>query len=146
MDPEEPVPSRGDQLMLTDLTPEAIQAVVEQAATSSLLVIDIRQLGGAMAVDGPTHGVLSSLDAGYVVFGVGMVMAPELVPAIDASLDGLFDALAPWATGRTYANFVDRGRTNRPSPFGPEVTKRLAAVKAVVDPDGLLRGTHELVV
>jgi len=51
-DPEEPGPSRGDGLLLKELTPDVVRAVAGIAADASLSalgVVELRQLGGALA-------------------------------------------------------------------------------------------------
>ena len=49
-----------------------------------LLSLEIRHLGGALAVAAPGNGALASLDAGFAVFAVGIAMTPELGAAVAA--------------------------------------------------------------
>jgi hypothetical protein len=72
MDPEHPVPGAGDGGMLSDLTAEAIDAVVETVVGSPLLTFELRHLGGALAVAAPEHGALASLEGRFVYFGAGI--------------------------------------------------------------------------
>ena len=54
MDPVDPMGVRQHSEMLGDLSPEAIQTLVEVAGAGSgspLIVLEIRQLGGALARD-----------------------------------------------------------------------------------------------
>ena len=68
-------------------------------------------------------------------------MAPEMAPAIDAHLDLVVSAMAPWSTGRDYLNLADR--PSDASAAFPEATyRRLRDVKARVDPDDLFRSSH----
>src|SRR4051794_24803885 len=53
MDPEQPVPARGDGMVLDRLTPAAIDALVDAVGPGSgspLLMVELRQLGGAVGV------------------------------------------------------------------------------------------------
>src|SRR5262249_31004135 len=59
MDPEHPVPGAGDGGMLCDLTPEAIEAIVDTVPGSPLLSVEVRHLGGALAQPSPEHGALA---------------------------------------------------------------------------------------
>ena len=60
MDPDFPLPYAGDGILLSDLTPAAIDRMVETFVGSPLLHWEARHLGGAAAVRSPEHGVLDS--------------------------------------------------------------------------------------
>jgi hypothetical protein len=67
MDPEHPVPARGDGALLRALPPEAIDVLVRTtgAATSSPLVsLEVRQLGGELWRARPGNGAFAAVDAG----------------------------------------------------------------------------------
>ena len=74
-----PVPGVGDRLFLERLPDEAIGAFV-QNAVAPLISLEIRQLGGAMASSAQHHGAVGTLDAGYVMFAVGMAPNPRSPP------------------------------------------------------------------
>src|SRR5205823_5583506 len=59
MDPEFPVPGAGEGMLLEELDPEAIDALVDSAVGSSLLSVEVRHLGGAVGRPSPLHGALS---------------------------------------------------------------------------------------
>jgi FAD/FMN-containing dehydrogenase len=53
---------------------------------------------------------------------------------------GFRDALAPYATGGVYLNFIgDEGEDRIRAAFGEEKYSRLAAIKAKYDPDNVFR-------
>ncbi|HEY8501094.1 MAG TPA: FAD-binding oxidoreductase, partial [Solirubrobacterales bacterium] len=111
MDPEQPVPGFGHHRVLRELPDEAIDAFVGVAGPESgspLLLTELRQLGGALGRPDPNGGALSHLDANWVMFGVGMVMSPEMGEAVDAGLDRIHEAMEPWAADGGYFNFADR--------------------------------------
>src|SRR5439155_20743576 len=110
MDPEDPVPFAMSGQMLDELPAAAINAIVEAAGPDSgspLLSLELRLLGGALAQASPNAGALASLDHAFLTLGVGMVMDPDMAPAINSQLDLISNALDPWDSGVTYANFID---------------------------------------
>ena len=71
-------------------------------------------------------------------------MTPEepLTSAVQAHLAKLSDALAPYACGR-YLNFVEESYDLR-EVYGEEGFRRLQAVKAEYDPDGVFHANHPI--
>ncbi|HET7121468.1 MAG TPA: FAD-binding oxidoreductase [Solirubrobacterales bacterium] len=144
MDPENPVPGLGHHRVLRELPDEAIDAFVAAAGPESgspLLLTELRHIGGALGRPDPDGGALSHLDAGWVMFGVGMVMNQEMGEAVDAGLDRVDAAMEPWAAEGGYFNFADRP-CDTDAILPPEVCARLADVKRKWDPDGRLFGNH----
>jgi len=63
--------------MLGALTPEAVDAFVAAAGPgsgSTLVMAELRQLGGALARTPVEHGALPGLEADKVLFSVGMAV------------------------------------------------------------------------
>jgi hypothetical protein len=63
MDPEDPVPALDDHMLLGPLSPEAVEGFVVAAGPdsgSSLVVAELRQIGGAMSREAPGGGALSA--------------------------------------------------------------------------------------
>jgi hypothetical protein len=120
-----------------------VDTVVELAIGSPLVSLEIRHLGGALAETKPEHGAPSSLDVPYLVFGVGMAMSPEMGAAVDAHIDRVHEALAPWKASRTSLNF--RERASEPAAFfAPEIERRLHEVKARYDAADVIRANHSI--
>ena len=145
-DPEHPVPGLGEGVLLDDLTPEAIDALAATAGPGSdspLLSVEVRHMGGALAKASPEHGALGSIDAGFVFFGVGVPMTAELGAAVEAHLDRLLDALAPWRAERSYFNFAERSTDGR-GLFAEQAYARLRRIKQAVDPLELIRSNHPI--
>jgi FAD binding domain len=145
MDPPEPVPSAGDGMLLDDFPPQAIAAVVEAAGPgtdSPLVSLEIRHLEGAVDTAAPEHGAFAAVDAPYLLFAVGTVMAPQAKQAVELRLDRVGSALAPWDGGRllTFAERPDgTGRL-----FPDDVERRLREVKAAYDPEDVIQANHEI--
>jgi FAD binding domain len=144
MDPENPVPGVGEGMPVADLTDEAIDAFVSVAGPDSgspLLLSEVRHLGGALGRPAADGGALSHLDAGYVMYSVGMPMTPELGEAIPARLKKIEEAMSPWRGLGRYFNFTE-GPCDLDAILPPEVCTRLAEVKRKWDPDGRIVANH----
>ncbi|HEY0631894.1 MAG TPA: FAD-binding oxidoreductase [Thermoleophilaceae bacterium] len=143
-DPETPVPGVSDTSLVDDLPQAAIDTFVAKAGPgsgSSLLAAELRQMGGAFARSGEGHGALSHIDAGYVAFGVGMTMNEQMTAAVERDSAELIDAMRPYGHGRSYSNFAERA-VDASSFYAEETYRRLRAIRARVDPDGLMRANH----
>ncbi len=115
MDPENPVPAVGEGMTIRELPDEAIEAFVSVAGPDSgspLLLSELRHLGGALSRPAENGGALSHLDAGFVMYSVGMPMTPELAEAIPAHLKRTEEAMSLWAAGGGYLQ-LRRGALRR---------------------------------
>ncbi len=143
-DPEQPTPGMTNQTTLRELTADTVDALVEAAGPGSgspLLMAAVRHLGGALASAPENAGVLGSLDGEYVLYGVGVPMAPEMAGPIDAHLDRVIEAVRPWSSGRDYLNLADRPG-DASNAFSADVYTRLREVKAERDPQDLFQSNH----
>ena len=145
-DPENPMPELSEHRLLGDLPPEAVDAFLAVAGPgsgSTLLLAEIRHLGGALGVAAPGHGALAKLDAGYLLFGLGPAFSPEMIAGLREALPRFKAAMAPWDAGTGYLNFEETAVDSR--SFYDEVThRRLARVKAQVDPRNMFRANHQI--
>ncbi|MEJ3406138.1 FAD-binding oxidoreductase [Rathayibacter sp. YIM 133350] len=143
MDPDAPVPSAGNGLMLAELDAAAIDAFVAATASDpALMMAEIRHLGGAAGRPAAGGGVVSHFAAPYLVFSGGMVMGPEMAQAIHAGLARLAEALRPWTAAGMYQNFAEADCA--PEAIWGEDLDRLRAIKVVYDPQNLIRANHEV--
>ncbi|HEX2126752.1 MAG TPA: FAD-binding oxidoreductase [Thermoleophilaceae bacterium] len=145
MDPPEPVPGRGDGMLLDDLPEAAIDALVATAgpATDSPLAsVEIRHLGGAVERPGADRGALGAIAAPYLLFATGPTMTPEMMAAVTRRVDDVQSALASWDGGRL-PTFTDR-------PADPErmftdgAYGRLREIKTRYDSGNLIQANHEI--
>ena len=146
MDPEHPVPGIGGSVLLRELPERAVDAFVDAVGPESgspLLLAELRQLGGALAVPAADAGALPCIDAAFVLNTVGSPLDPSEVAPINEHLDLVGDAMAGWATGGAYLNFTDRP-VDGTALFPADVCRRLAEVKQRCDPDGLMRANYVL--
>ncbi len=141
MDPEGPLPYSGEGILLTDLTPAAIDGMVEAFVGSPLLHVEVRQLGGAAAVHSPDHGVLDAIDQPFIAFTFGLAPDAAAVAAVDHHVRLLFGMLAPCDSGRRYLNMAESQMDPR-SIYPVESYERLRRAKAHYDPKNVFLANH----
>ena len=119
MDPVDPVPYMSGHALVGELPEQAIDelvAVTGPGSNSPLVSFEVRHGGGALAREAPGGGALASLPGEYMAFAVGAVMAPEMVPPLEAALERLGEALTPYDCGR-YARSPNRPEDVRDGMF-----------------------------
>jgi FAD/FMN-containing dehydrogenase len=146
MDPPQPVPFAGDGMLLSELPADTVDALVGIAGAGSgspLLSVEVRHLGGALANASASNGALSSIDAGFALYAVGIAMDADMKAAVQAHATKVQDALAAWGAGRSFMNFTERSAD--PGELLDAATyARLRSVKAEYDPDNVIRGNHSI--
>ena len=143
MDPPTPVPAKSASGVFDELTPEAVDAIVEQCTTAKSLVVAYITLGGGAQDRKLADGARTSLDAPYVFFAAG-IAPPPLAEATAAEMAAVQAALAPHLADREYQNFAE-GKVDPARFFGAETYDRLKAIKGQVDPHGRIRANHDIV-
>jgi FAD binding domain len=146
MDPEDPVAAVTDDRLLSGLPPEAVEAFVRAAgpeSDSTLMIAELRQLGGALARVPERHGVLPVLEGNFLLFACAIPNGTGTAVAGRVHCERLTAALDPWSSRRRYQNFAEQP-LDPECFFRPEVRNRLAAIKASVDPDGLFQANHPI--
>jgi len=108
------------------------------------LLVELRQLGGALAESPDGAGAMGSIDAAYTANSIGSPMDPAMLPGIEAHLAKVSEAMEPWATGKQYMNFAEIPDTPAEQIFDDATSARLAEVKRTWDPDGIIRGKYEI--
>jgi hypothetical protein len=144
MDPESPVPGVGEGGLLRELPDDAIEAfagVAGPGSGSPLLLSEIRQLGGALGRPAQDGGALSSLDAGFVMYSVGIPMTPDLGESIPAHLERIAEAMDPWRGEGRYFNFSE-GACDVDAILPADVCERLGEVKRRWDPENRIVANH----
>jgi len=142
MDPEQPMPYMGHGELLGELDAAAIDAIVDVSGPESgLFMAELRHLGGAVGRVPEGAGAAGRLHGQYLSFAGGMVASPEMAEAVEAGLDRLGAALAPWANGAHYLNFTEK-RVDPATFYAPADYARLQEIRATVDPRGLFVANH----
>ena len=145
-DPEGGVAAASDHALIDDLPDAAIDDIVSMTGAgtgSPLMMVEFRQMGGALGRPAENAGALDRIDAKYVAFTVGVAETPEMGRTVERAARDAMGTLAPWNRGRTYLNFSERV-TNTRSAYSVATHRRLQAVKGRVDPDGVLHGNHRI--
>ncbi len=140
-DPVDPLPAHEGHALLSGFPVEAAERLVAEAGPGSgspQIVVEVRQLGGAVAAEGATPSAFCRRDAAFSLFSVG-IAAPPAGGAVAAHGAALREAMAPWTAPGALPNFapgVDAVRFRR--VYTPEVLDRLRALAAVYDPAHVL--------
>ena len=124
---------------LSDPVIDAVLAAVERLPSPHAEVL-IAHLGGAISRVENDRTAYAHRDAEFVVNVHGHWTDPADDEAGLAWTRGLFDEIAPHATGGTYVNFLsDEGSERVQDAYPPAVWSRLVEVKRRYDPDNLFR-------
>ena len=146
-DPEEPVPGFVSETGLLDELPaaavEALAKLGGPGSGSPLMMLELRQLGGALGRVTPGHGVAAKIDGEFVLFMGSMSFNPEMGAAALGHMDRIKEALAPWLGAGHYLNFAEY-EVDTSATYGAFSYRRLQAVKARLDPDNVIKANHAI--
>src|SRR6266540_2852452 len=149
MDPTDPLPSTDTTAVLDELGPATTDALLRAAVRGSqtpLLMVEVRHLGGALARPPRKPSAVGHRDAAFNLYAVTPVF-PGMEMTVAAGLRSLRDTIAPFDSGKVLLNFLGPGDTDPARvrcAFEPETYRRLAAIKALHDPDNLFRLNHNI--
>jgi FAD/FMN-containing dehydrogenase len=146
MDPEGGAPFTSDTAMLggfPDAAIDAFLAEVGPGVESPLLLAELRQLGGALARPHAGGGVLTHLDADFVLFAGAIAVNEQVGAAGRAAAVRLTEALAPFSSGGQYLNFAETPVDVR-SAYPEKSWRQLAGIRSAVDPNGLFVSNHPI--
>ena len=143
-DPDHPVPFEEGGILLRELGPDTIEAILDQAGPdveSPLLLVEVRLMGGALA--GDRAAAVGGRDSAYALFGVGALM-PPIADAVLPAVRRLVAAMSPWSPGGSLVNFhgIPGDAADRARPWSGPTFERLQRAKATYDPANLLRFGH----
>ncbi len=144
MDPPAPTPGISDHLLLSDLPDAAIEAFLAVAGPgvdTSLMIAELRHLGGALAR--PVDAALPSLRGRFALFTLSAVPAPQLFELGMRTTADAAAALRPWSSGVAYQNFSDR-REEASAFFDDATRDRLVRIREQYDPAGLWLAAHDI--
>ncbi len=144
-EPVDPTPAAMAATYLHTLDDAAIDAVLAQAGVGTgtpLASVQLRHLGGALGRS-TRPAVAGARTEPYLLSGLALVMAPEMVPPVWAALDRLMGGVAPWSAEAAPLTFLDRDEPLSRAYVGPDLD-RLRALKAELDPAGVIRGNRPI--
>jgi hypothetical protein len=79
----------------------------------------------------------------FLMYGVAVAPDTEAARRGQADADRLADALSPWSNGSPYLNLTEQA-VDVSTAFGAEAWARLRALRAAVNPAGVLRANHPI--
>jgi FAD/FMN-containing dehydrogenase len=149
MDPQEPLPLMFVTAALSELgerTVDALLGAVGPDADTSLLLVEVRHLGGTLARPPLLPNAVGHRDAPFNLFALSPVF-PGMQDQVASDLEAVLQAATPFNTGGVLLNFLGPGDSD-PSrvrrAYEPEIYARLAKVKKVFDPGNLFRLNHNI--
>ncbi len=147
-DPPVAVPFLREVALFDELGEDVLSTVLEHAGPTAAVpcVVELRHLGGALAT-APAHpNAVAHRDAQYILSVVTLlfgVTEKDTRPV----LRRLFDALGPRTKGSSL-NFMGHGENAGPeqvrTAYAPDALERLAAIKAVHDPENIFRLNYNI--
>jgi hypothetical protein len=146
MDPEGPTPAVSDGTLIGELADNTVDTILEQVgpgSTSSLLVAELRQLGGALGRAPEGHGALATIEAAYAVFACAIAATPEMAAQGELDARRLTASLEPWSTGRSYLNFAEN-QVDARTGYGDSAWLQLKGIRSAYDPDDRIVANHRI--
>ncbi len=140
-DPPVPMPAHEGTTLLRDLADGTIDAIVAATGPGSgspLIVVELRQLGGAFADEPAVRSALCHRDAAFNLHSVG-VLAPPIAELVVSTNSALIAAVEPWSTGTSLPNFsASADPAVIRACYDDDTYAWLAALAAQLDPRGVL--------
>jgi FAD/FMN-containing dehydrogenase len=126
-----------------DSVPKVLQILAELGASERSPVIQVRTVGGAVARV-PEDATAYAHRGAELMFVTTFIGPAPAIEAARPALDGIWENLAPHATG-AYANFLSTNtEADVAAIYPPETRRRLAAVKQQYDPANVFAGNHNV--
>jgi UDP-N-acetylenolpyruvoylglucosamine reductase len=150
MDPVDPMGARQHSEMLGELSPDAIEKLVEVAGAGSgspLILLELRQLGGALKRTADHLSTMGMGESRFIMNGIGPAFTPEMAEGVLAYLTSVAEATRPFQTGDTYVNFMELEGASPErvkAAYAPEDYERLVALKDRYDPTNVFRFNRNL--
>ena len=140
-DPVDPVPSLDHHAPLTGFGEDAARALLAVAGPgtgSPQIMVEVRQLGGALTAEPGVPSAFSHRDVAYSVYAVG-IGAPPVRDAVATHGAALRRAMEPWAARYAMPNFLPGVDEDRFAQVYPDqVLERLRTVARAYDPNRIM--------
>jgi hypothetical protein len=148
MDPTDPMPAWEKGMQLTELTGEAVDAVLAAAGPQlevPLVMVEIRLLGGQLARQPRHPNAVAGREGAFQVLVLAPAV-PELAAVVPALGKGVLAALEPWKAPGCVINFLGEvsGPAEVAAAYPAGTAERLLEIKRTVDPDRLFSFGHAI--
>ncbi|GAA0948490.1 FAD-binding oxidoreductase [Actinocorallia libanotica] len=133
----EPYAADDRNLLLSELTAEAVETITSLAGPDAPFVTELRHFGGAYARPPRVPNCVGGRDAAFSLF-TGSTTVPEALESRDA----LLTRMRPWSNGNTNLNFAgvqDTAPDRVAAAYTPSDLDRLTELKARYDPENVFR-------
>ncbi|MBM2615953.1 FAD-binding oxidoreductase [Actinoplanes sp. LDG1-06] len=141
-DPSDPMPVIEETDLLASFPAEAADALLAVAgpdARSPQVIVELRQLGGALAAEPAHPSAVCHRDAAFSLLTIG-VPVPPIAAAIVPHAAAVRAALDPWLTGGALPNLsAGTGAARLARSYDPATLSRLVEVAERYDPSHVLR-------
>lgn len=141
-DPVDPMPTHDYTALTTELSHEAVDALLSIAGPESRspqTVVELRLLGGALAREPKHRSAFCHRDTKFALMAAGVLVPPVADAVVDHSRL-IEQIMAPWTTGRALPNFApsaDPAQIAR--TYDEDTAHWLSALGDEHDPEGVLR-------
>ncbi len=137
-DPEQPIPTKETSALLSELTPEAIDAIMTVAGPgvrTPLLLAELRHLGGMLARTADPPDAAGARDAAYSLFMLG-ILTPATAETLPGALAEAAATMAPFATGHSFVNLTGppASAAEAARSWPAEIYDQLLRTKQAYDP------------
>ncbi|WP_210481549.1 FAD-binding oxidoreductase [Naasia sp. SYSU D00948] len=146
-DPVDPMPVHEHAALLREFGPDTVDALlplVGPAADCPQVIVEVRQLGGAVARFPENAGALSYRDSAYTFLTIGIKAGPGAEATV-ANAEQIGGALAPWSTGHAMPNWAPSGKPEDVArTYDRETLTRLVTLSATYDPKSVIRAARPM--
>jgi FAD/FMN-containing dehydrogenase len=135
-DPLDPLPAHEAAMVLAEFPAGAARALLAKTGPGSgspQVLVEVRQMGGAIARPGEHESAFGSRDAAYALLLVGIAG----IPGLEAHSESVLEAMSPWAGGHRMPNFTFAAE-DYVGAYDERILARLRRAIRAYDPDGVM--------
>ncbi len=135
-DPLDPVPAHEAAAVLAEFPLEAVDALLDLAGPGSdspQVLVEVRQMGGAIARAGEHESAFSGRSTAYSLLTVGIAGTP----GVEDHAASILAALDPWTGGHRMPNFTF-APDDYADAYDEKTTERLRRTIRRYDPEGVI--------
>jgi hypothetical protein len=146
-DPAGPLATNSRSLVLHRTDAGTVAALLRHAGPTTPFVIELRQLGGALAREPAVPNAVGHRGGAYTVYTTAYPHLSGPSASDGAAEQALLDDLAPWSDGGALVNFL-AGPHVTPADvraaYEPDRWARLVEIKTAWDPGNVFRINHNV--